>query len=188
VKLILGLGNPGAKYEGTRHNIGFLVIDELARRLDAEPERWAGDALVREARLDDSDVVLVKPQTFMNRSGSAAGQLLSAYPAAGRGDLIVVYDDLDLPLGRVRIRPNGSAGGHRGMGSLIEVLGSSEICRVRVGIGRPAQGQPVIEYVLGHFAPAEQGELGPVVERAALSVLCLVREGLDRAMGQFNSA
>jgi PTH1 family peptidyl-tRNA hydrolase len=188
VKLVFGLGNPGAKYEGTRHNIGFLVIDELAQRLDGEPVRRLGEALVQQARLDDGGVLLVKPQTFMNRSGAAVEQVLSAYPTTSRDDLIVVYDDLDLSFGRVRIRPSGSAGGHRGMGSLIEVLGSSDFCRVRVGIGRPSDGQSVIEHVLGRFSIAEQAEIERVVDRAALSVICLVQEGLDRAMGQFNAA
>lgn len=187
MKLIVGLGNPGASYEQTRHNVGFLVIDWLA----AERKIMVGQSLcgssIGEGVVEGCDVVLAKPQTFMNRSGEAVACLLRER-ALGTDDLVVVSDDLDLPFGRIRIRPGGGAGGHRGLNSIAGVLSSGQFLRVRVGIGRPPEGCSAVDYVLERFSPDERERLNAAVGRAAEAVACLLREGVDRAMGAYNRA
>ena len=187
MKLIVGLGNPGRKYQNTRHNVGFLIVEQLARQnqvaIDGE---YCGALIGRWLRAGES-VVLAKPQTFMNRSGTAVKQLLEEYNATV-DDLLVVFDDLDLPFGRIRIRPNGSAAGHRGILSIQEHLAGTPFCRVRVGIGRPPEGMDAADYVLEPFNATEQDSLREVIERAAASVECILDEGLERAMNQFNRA
>lgn len=187
MKLVVGLGNPGEKYQGTRHNLGFLVVDRLAKQHNIAVERQFPQALVGQGLCNGETVVMVKPQTFMNRSGTAVESLLHEYGGTA-ADLVVIYDDLDLPFGRIRIRPQGGAGGHRGILSIMESLNSAPFCRVRVGIGRPAQGMDVIDYVLQPFDAVQRGELNGTVERAAASVDCLVRDGVRRAMELFNRA
>lgn len=185
MKLIVGLGNPGARYENTRHNIGFMVIDRLAAQSGISIDRQLCAALVGEGMIEGASAMLAKPQTFMNRSGQAVGGLLRQGGIATE-DLVVVNDDLDLPFGRLRIRPGGSAGGHRGLLSIAEQLAGAQFLRVRVGIGRPPEGSEVVDYVLEEFSPMERDQLGAVIERAADSVGCLLREGVERAMGAYN--
>ena len=187
MKLIVGLGNPGKKYQSTRHNLGFLVIDRLARQNHIEIGKKLYDALVGEWMSNGETIVLAKPQTFMNRSGEAVTGLLAEYGGSA-DDLVVVYDDLDLPLGRIRIRPQGSAGGHRGIQSIEEHLAGAPFCRVRVGIGRPPEGMDAVNYVLEPFSAAELDALSEIVDRAAASVEFLVTDGVERAMGRFNRA
>jgi peptidyl-tRNA hydrolase, PTH1 family len=185
VKLIVGLGNPGDRYERTRHNVGFLVIDRIAaRNRIAVDNRFCG-AAIGEGVLEGEKIVLAKPQTYMNRSGAAVADLIRKYEIA-TDDLVVINDDLDLPFGRIRIRPRGSAGGHRGLVSIMESLGDVTFQRIRVGIGRPPEGHEAVEYVLGTFDPSEAERLDEVVQRAAESVECLVRDGIDRAMASYN--
>lgn len=187
MKLIVGLGNPGKRYQATRHNVGFLVIDELARqnRIALDEERCG--ALVGEWRCGGTLLVLAKPQSFMNRSGMAVKDLLDHYQVTA-DDLVVVFDDLDLPFGRIRIRPRGGAAGHRGILSIQEHLPDAPFCRVRVGIGRPPEGMEATDYVLEPFNAAEQDGLREVIERAAASVECILDEGVERAMNRFNRA
>jgi PTH1 family peptidyl-tRNA hydrolase len=183
-RIVLGIGNPGPEYEGTRHNAGFLVLDLVARRLglnfrrlerrgpDGE-ERFGGKvrALVAEGGPTaggDDGFLLVKPQTFVNLTGDVAGPLLSAFGLAP-DSLFVVVDDLNLPLGRIRIRPSGSSGGHNGLKSIEQALGSQEWPRLRLGIGAPLDVSAV-EHVLTHFAPQEREVLARVLERAAEAV------------------
>jgi PTH1 family peptidyl-tRNA hydrolase len=180
--VIIGLGNPGTAYAHTRHNIGFMVVETLARRWGI-PLRDVDDALrVGHGSIADRPVVLAEPRAYMNRSGEAlAGLLLDADDA-----LVVVYDDLDLPAGRLRVRARGGSAGHRGVASLAERFGAG-FARLRVGIGRPPAGQDVAGYVL---APLSESELGPIracVERAGDAMECLVTDGVDAAMNRFNA-
>ena len=185
MKLIVGLGNPGKKHQRTRHNLGFLVIDRLAQLNHIAIGKKCCDSLIGEWFHRDETIVLAKPQTFMNRSGEAVKGLLAEYRGTA-DDVVVVYDDLDLPLGRIRIRPQGSAGGHRGILSIQEHLAGAPFCRVRVGIGRPPEGMDAVNYVLEPFSAVELDALSEIVDRAAASVECLVTDGIERAMGRFN--
>ena len=185
MKLIVGLGNPGNKYQGTRHNVGFLVVDRLAHQNRIEFSKRIDEALIGAGVASGETVVLAKPQTFMNRCGVAVKEILADYHSTA-DDLVVVYDDLDLPFGRIRIRPRGSAGGHRGMLSIQEHLAGVPFCRVRVGIGRPPGGMDPVDYVLASFSAAEQDALGEFIDRVAVSVGYILTDGVERAMGRFN--
>jgi len=184
-RLIVGLGNPGETYRDTRHNIGFMVLDEIAKRMGAafrEEKRWAGMV----AKFAGG--YLLKPLTFMNDSGRSV-QAVGHFYKASPEQTLVVYDDVDLPLGRLRFRTSGSAAGHNGIRSLIASLGSDEFPRLKVGIaaasGRPA-GERLVGHVLGKFRPDEQTELQIVIQRAADAVLSAVDRGLEAAMNVFN--
>jgi PTH1 family peptidyl-tRNA hydrolase len=186
MKLIVGLGNPGREYAATRHNAGFMVIDRLAPKLGADVTKKMFKALVGQGRVGDEKVILAKPQTFMNLSGEAVGALLHWYKLTAAG-LIVVYDDLDLPPGKLRVRPGGGSGGHKGMQSIIGVLGTENFPRVRIGIGKPAvPGIETAGYVLGRFGGEEAKEVGEALDLAAEALCCIVREGVDRAMNLYN--
>ena len=184
VWLVVGLGNPGRRYQSTRHNAGFMAIDRLAARLPEGIGRSRFQSEIRETRLDDRRIVLAKPQTFMNESGVAVQQLMRWYKAP-RERLLVVYDELDLPLGTIRLRGDGSDGGHNGVASVIHHLRSSSFPRLRIGISRPAQG-PTVPYVLAPFPPDEQRQVDPVLDLGAEATLVWVREGLVVAMNTFN--
>ena len=184
-RLIVGLGNPGETYRDTRHNIGFMVLDEIARRMGAafrEEKRWSG--LVAKF----TGGYLLKPLTFMNDSGRSV-QSVGHFYKASPAQTLVVYDDVDLPLGRLRFRTSGSAAGHNGIRSLIASLGSDEFPRLKVGIspadGRPA-GERMVGHVLGKFRDEEQPALQTVIQRAADAVLSAVDRGLETAMNVFN--
>lgn len=185
MKLIVGLGNPGVRYEPTRHNVGFLVIERLAAQYSIAVGASFCGALVGEGFVEKNDVMLAKPQTFMNRSGHAVACIIRERVLTP-GDLVVINDDLDLPFGRIRIRPSGSAGGHRGLISIAEQLSGGQFPRLRVGIGRPPEGCSVVDYVLDKFSAVELEQLSEIVERAAEAIGCLLREGIDRAMESYN--
>jgi len=187
VKVIVGLGNPGRKYEHTRHNIGFEVVAELARAAAAEFRRgWLSSASTARVRLKDGgELLLVKPQTFMNRSGTAVAPLLRK-KGLKPADLVVVVDDADLEPGRLRIRKQGGAGGHNGLKSLIQELGTDEFVRVRVGIGRDPAGTELVDHVLTRFAPHERETMDAAVRQAAEAVREIARAGADAAMNKFN--
>ncbi|MEO6165782.1 MAG: aminoacyl-tRNA hydrolase [Candidatus Binatia bacterium] len=187
MKIVVGLGNPGRKYDGTRHNIGFLVIDSLARQHNIALDQHRCGALIGLGESHEEPLLLAKPETFMNRSGEAVAALLQQYEVTA-ADLVVIYDDLDLPLGRIRIRTKGSAGGHRGVSSIIEHLGGVPFNRIRIGIGRPPEGTVVIDYVLAPFGAAEMADLSTAVERSAAALCCLIQEGAAAAMGVYNRA
>lgn len=182
--MVVGLGNPGERYRRTRHNIGFMVIDGLAARAGVRTGRLAAEAWVAEAALGGEQVLLVKPQTFMNRSGVAVERLLSLEGGSVQ-ELVVVTDDVALPLETLRIRERGSHGGHNGLRSLIEALGSSEFVRVRVGVGREGAGE-LADYVLSPFLPDEGLVVQELVGRAGDAVVCLIEEGPAAAMNRFN--
>ena len=187
MKLVVGLGNPGEQYQDTRHNLGFLVVDQLAKRYSIAVERNLCDALIGETLCNDTNVLMAKPQTFMNRSGAVVKGLLDEFGGTA-DDLMIVYDDLDLPFGRIRIRTHGSAGGHRGVLSITESLADELFCRVRLGIGRPLEGKAAVDYVLEPFSADETRLLSEYVERAAAAVDCLLHDGAQRAMEVFNRA
>lgn len=185
MKVVLGLGNPGKKYAQTRHNLGFLVVDRIASANRVTVKRKKQDSLIGEWQTNRERVLLVKPQTFMNHSGEAARQLLRLFPFTAK-DLIIIHDDLDLPLGRIRIRFGGGPGGHRGMVSILEALGEPGFWRVRVGIGRPPPGIDPTDYVLQRFSPLDSRHLEEILSKAAEAVGCLLEEGSQRAMEKFN--
>lgn len=187
MKLIVGLGNPGKRYERTRHNLGFLVVDRLAVQKDITFSRELCDSRVGETTCGAEQIVLIKPQTFMNRSGAAVDCVIREYHGSA-DDLLVIHDDLDLPFGRIRIRSRGSSGGHRGMQSILEQMAGMPFYRVRIGIGRPPPEMAPMDYVLQPFDAEELGELDEVVDRAAESVICLVQEGPRQAMARYNQA
>ena len=184
MKLIVGLGNPGARYRFTRHNLGFMVVDLLAARWRITVGGKRHDAELGSGEIAESRVVLAKPQTFMNASGDAVAKLRRLYRLDPR-DILAVYDDLDLPLGKVRLRGEGSAGGHNGVASLISVLGKG-FPRLRIGIGRPPGGADPVGFVLEPFATSEEASARSVIERAADGVEAWLREGLEATMNTLN--
>lgn len=182
---MVGLGNPGPRYERTRHNAGFLAIDELAARSRAAG-RLLQDAWVAEATLAGAEALLVKPQSFMNLSGEPVARLL-AERALCTSELVVVVDDVALPLGRVRVRPHGSDGGHNGLRSLVAALGTEAFARVRIGVGvEPPPELDLADFVLAEFLPEELKLLREMTVLAADAVACLLGDGVDTAMNRFN--
>jgi PTH1 family peptidyl-tRNA hydrolase len=187
VKLIVGLGNPGREYRDTRHNVGFMVVDELARRHQVT---WAmapsqvPDAFVAK-KFPPQAMLLAKPLTFMNRSGSATSAL-AAYYRIEPGDLLVVYDDVDLPFGKLRARASGSAGTHNGMRSVVQSLGTTDVPRLRVGIGRGDRRRDLADVVLAKFEPVEQDQLESVIARAADAAEMFAAEDILKVMNAYN--
>lgn len=182
---LVGLGNPGSEYAETRHNVGFHVIDLLALRNNVPVTRHRHRALFGRGMVAGEDCLLVKPQTFMNDSGDAVLRLLLYYHL-NPADVIVVYDDLALDLGVIRLRRNGSDAGHKGLRSLIHYLKTPEITRVRLGIGRPPEGGNAINYVLSKFAKSEAEKVEEMVFRAAQAMESCLKDGLDVAMNKYN--
>lgn len=183
--LLVGLGNPGREYERSRHNIGFLIVDELGRRHAGRVTDRAAKSLTGKIRFADHEVVLAKPQTMMNLSGLAVKALRAKY-GVPLERLVVVHDDLDLPFGRLRLRMGGSSAGNHGLDSVIGSLGSKDFIRVRVGIGRPPGDG--IDYVLSPFTEAERAQLADIMRRAADAIEVILQQGLERAMTDFNRA
>jgi peptidyl-tRNA hydrolase, PTH1 family len=181
--LVIGLGNPGREYERSRHNMGFLVVDELARRQSGRVADRAAKSLSGRVRIGDRELVLAKPQTMMNLSGLAAKALRAKY-GIPLERMLVIHDELDLPFGRLRIRKGGSSAGNHGLDSLIESLGTKDFVRFRVGIGRPPGNG--VDYVLSPFTGSEADQLPDIVGRVADAVLVMIEHGLDRAMTDFN--
>jgi PTH1 family peptidyl-tRNA hydrolase len=188
MKVIAGLGNPGAEYANTPHSIGFEVVDALARSLGASWKRsssFSGE--LAQGMLGSVKVLLVKPQTFMNLSGDCVAPVVRYHNANAAEDLLVVSDDIDLPVGRLRIRKGGSAGGHNGLKSVIERTGSSDFVRLRIGVGRDPQSRSnVIGHVLGKFSPEDRQAMDEVVATAAEAVGAIENENLETAMNRYN--
>jgi PTH1 family peptidyl-tRNA hydrolase len=180
--LIIGLGNPGGEYRGTRHNVGWMALDELEERGRFGRQRREGPAKVREGAIDGYELVTARPQTYMNVSGRAAVHLLRKYGVPPE-DLIVVHDDVDLPLGRIRLKRGG-----KGVLSIADALRTQEFMRVRIGVSRPLERDQMVDYVLDRFTPDERERLRVVIPRAADAVVALVRNGLDSAMSEYNRA
>jgi peptidyl-tRNA hydrolase, PTH1 family len=181
-RLILGLGNPGERYRDTRHNAGFLVVEELARRWGLPLDRRECNAFVAQG-----EALLAMPQTYMNRSGWAARCLVESHTIEPP-DVLVVYDEVALPLGRLRLRKSGSPGGHRGLESVIENLRTDEVPRLRLGIApeEPPRGEDLVEFVLSPFLPQEREAVAAMVQRAANACEVWLKEGPDAAMQRFN--
>lgn len=181
--IIAGLGNPGSKYAKTRHNIGFMVVDALAKKQGLE-FREKADYLICSGSAGMEKIILVEPLTFMNKSGVAVRKIIDKYPVTPE-NLIVVHDDLDLDTGRLKIRKKGSSGGHNGIASIIQHIGSNEFIRVKIGIGRnpliPTEG-----YVLSKFTKDEQPLIKEAIAKAVDAVQCIMADGIERAMNRFN--
>jgi PTH1 family peptidyl-tRNA hydrolase len=184
MKVIVGLGNPGPKYAGTRHNVGFDVIDYLAAAPGCTPFREKFDAFVAELKEGEETVLLVKPLTFMNLSGRAVRAVTDFYKLP-LGELLVVCDDFNLPLGKLRIRPKGSHGGQNGLRNIQEQLGTDEYTRLRIGVGEPAPGDAV-DHVLSKFKPGERKAVEDAIATAAQAALVWIRQGTAAAMNRFN--
>jgi len=187
VKLIAGLGNPGDRYRGTRHNVGFEVVDELARRHGLDFEMAPANALQARWRRDDGVAELIKPLTLMNLSGEAVGAL-SRYYKVDVADVLIVCDDVNLPLGRLRARSSGSEGGHNGLRSIAQHLGTTEYARLRVGVGRGDTRRDLADHVLARFEPEERAGVDDAIARAANAVELWISDGLARVMNTFNRA
>jgi len=183
--LIAGLGNPGTNYAGNRHNVGFMVLDRLANQLGGKFSRMEFKALISKAEYQGKRLILAKPQTFMNLSGQPIGALIRYYKIA-LNHLLVVYDDVDLPYETLRLRPAGGSAGQKGMQSVIECLGSQEIPRLRIGIGRPPGRMDASDYVLQNFAKSELEILPFALDRAMDAILDYVNDGLEIAMNKVN--
>ena len=184
---IVGLGNPGREYEWTRHNLGFMLIDRLAREAGVSVNRPECRALTRPALIEGDEVILVKPQTFMNLSGEAVDCLAKKYSRPGAGaDLIVICDDLALPFGKLRIRERGTAGGHNGLESIIGSIGSNEFIRLRIGIQPDHQIANARQFVLDNFPAAVREEVEQILTRSADAVRAVIRDGPVKAMSLYN--
>lgn len=185
MKIITGLGNPGGQYAGTRHNVGFSVVTELSDRWNISLDKKECKALTGRGLIRGEKVILAEPQTFMNLSGEAVEALLHYYRCTPV-DLIVIYDDIDLDVGRLRIRERGSAGGHNGMKNIIRMTGTDTFDRIRVGTGHKPAGWDLADYVLGHFPAAELPVMREAVGKAADAVEMILTEGTEKAMNHFN--
>ena len=186
MKLVVGLGNPGREYALTRHNVGFLTVERLAEKMGVTVTEKKFNALIGQGQIDGEKVILAKPQTYMNLSGEAVSAILNWYKLDAN-DLLVIYDDMDLPCGKLRLRPGGGTGGHRGMESIIIAIGEDNFPRLRVGIGKPAiEGFSTVDFVLGKIGEAEADLLREAIDLAVEAVGCIIREGIEPAMNQFN--
>jgi len=185
MKMIAGLGNPGYEYQLTPHNLGFMTVDRLAGECGLKLAHHEAQALTASTRLEGLDVLLAKPQTYMNLSGMAVGRLVAKY-GLEVGDLIVLVDDAALPLGSLRIRPRGSAGGHNGLRSIIGALGSDQFVRVRMGVNPQQPIGDMVSYLLGRFRASDLGTVDDMLSQACEAVHVILREGLQTAMNRFN--
>lgn len=183
--IVVGLGNPGPEYVDTRHNFGFRCIDRMADEHGVTLSRRHRSAIVGEGAIDGHRIVLAKPRTFVNRSGEAVSYLLTRFKATPE-KLLIIYDEMELPLGNVRLRPRGSAGGHNGIKSIVDALGSQDFPRLRIGIGRPSGDSDAIAYVLSVPRDEEQVAVDDSIELASKVVVTLLAEGIDVAMNRHN--
>ena len=185
MKVIVGLGNPGDRYRNTRHNVGFHCIDLLARRWSIDVKERRSKAVLGRGRFREREVVLAKPRTFMNRSGEAINYLVARF-GVKPADIVVIYDEMDLPVGRIRIRPGGSPAGHNGIRSIIGELHTQNFPRVRVGIGQPDMKGGQVSHVLNGFTDEEAPEITDAIQRVADAMECLLEENITVAMNRFN--
>lgn len=183
--LIAGLGNPGKDYRHTRHNIGFMVIDHLSNELKIPVKKVKQKSLIGIGKLDNKEILLVKPQTFMNNSGESIAPLMRYYKVPHQ-NLMVIHDDLDIPFGTIRIRPTGGTSGQKGMKSIIEKLGSQEFPRIRMGIGRPPGHMDPVDFVLENFSKDQLSILENILEDATNAIKTFIIDGLNKAMNTYN--
>lgn len=186
MKLIVGLGNPGAQYARNRHNVGFQCIDFIADKHNFSLDKNSMKAIWGKGTLASQSVILAKPQTYMNLSGQSVGELARFYKIEPTQDLLVIYDELDLPFGKIRLRANGSSGGQNGIRNILDLLGTQEIARLRVGVGRPRQGT-ARDRVLNDFNKEEEPYLKDIYARVEEAIQCWLTEGITAAMNKYNS-
>ncbi|AIF41992.1 aminoacyl-tRNA hydrolase [Virgibacillus sp. SK37] len=186
MKCIVGLGNPGRKYKETRHNIGFMVIDELVKRNNWELDKSKFNGKYAMERVDGEKIILLQPQTFMNLSGESLRPLMDFYQIDVE-DILVIYDDLDLPTGKIRLRQKGGHGGHNGIRSLIDHLGTKEFKRIRIGVGRPVKPIPVVDYVLGKFPKEEQDDVAASITKSADACEAWLKRPFLEVMNEYNN-
>ena len=185
MRLVVGLGNPGSQYASTRHNLGFMCVDELSRRWEVALSERRRQAVLGQGTFQDIQLVLAKPRTFMNNSGEGVSYLLTRF-GGSIGELLVIYDDMDLPLGAIRVRPSGGSAGQKGAASIITTLGTTDFARLRVGIGEPELCVDPIPFLLSPFTEEEKPVVREAVTRAADAVECLLQEGIDASMNRYN--
>lgn len=185
INFVVGLGNPGKDYEKTRHNIGFMVVDEVAKACSMSLEKSKFDGLLGKGRIFSRQIILLKPMTFMNRSGNSVARVLD-YFGLDSANMLVIYDDLDLEFGKIRIKEKGGHGGHNGMRSIISSVGISEFPRIRIGIGRPSGEKDVTAHVLGGFSKEEKKTLDDLILLAKDAVMATLEDDLNYAMNRFN--
>jgi PTH1 family peptidyl-tRNA hydrolase len=183
--MIVGLGNPGQKYENTRHNVGFWVVDKIAEILNIKIDKKQAQALVQSTFWDGKKILLVKPQTYMNLSGQSVLQLINFYQDQ-IDNFIIIHDDLDLPVGKLRFKTGGGTGGHNGLKSIIQYLNSQEFDRLKIGIGRPSNNSEVKDYVLTTFTKEEKVNVEEGINNAVLGIKMWITEGIEKAMNNFN--
>jgi PTH1 family peptidyl-tRNA hydrolase len=183
--IIVGLGNPGEEYAGSRHNVGFWCVDRIAEEHSISLSRRNRSALLGEGVIEGHPVALAKPRTFVNRSGEAITYLLARFRVSP-GELLVIYDDIALPLGKIRLRPEGSAGGHNGIKSITQAIGTQDFPRLRVGVGAPPPGSDQIGYVLGSIPDDDMEVANAAVDRVAQAVASVLADGIDTTMNRFN--
>jgi PTH1 family peptidyl-tRNA hydrolase len=185
--LLIGLGNPGREYQNNRHNFGFMLMDRIAVRINARGLKVQSKAIVTSGMYQDRKLILAKPQTYMNLSGQSIQGLVNFYKLPVE-NMLVAYDDLDIPFGTIRMRPGGGAGGQKGFASAIEKLGTKDVARLRLGIGRPPGRMDPAAYVLQNFSRDETKILSEILDRAADAALEFVLNGLDKAMNKYNGS
>lgn len=184
--IIVGLGNPGREYEHTRHNVGFCVVDALAEKYRISVTEKKHKALIGKGMIEGEKVILAKPQTYMNLSGESVRALLDYYKVEEREELIVIYDDISLDVGKLRVRKKGSAGGHNWIKSILAHVGHDEFARIKVGVGDKPKGYDLVDYVLGRFDAQERVKMEESIARAAEAVVSVLRDGADRTMNLYN--
>lgn len=185
MKIIVGLGNPGKEYEKTRHNAGFRVLDKVADKLNIDVNKSKFKGIYGSKGMLDKKIILCKPQTYMNLSGDCVVELLKYYKADIE-DLIVIYDDIDIDVGKIRIKPSGSPGTHNGMKDITKKIGSKEFVRVRIGTGKPTDGRDLADYVLGKFSKEEDKIILDTIDKASDAVLDIINNGIQEAMNKYN--
>lgn len=185
--IIAGLGNPGREYDGSRHNVGFLTLDELAKRYNIDIRERAHRALIGKGMIEGIKVILVKPQTYMNLSGESIRSVMDYYKTEP-SEFIVIYDDISLEPGQIRIRKKGSAGGHNGIKNIIAHLGTQDFCRIRIGIEEKPAKMDLADYVLAHFSKEEKETMEQAFADGAAAAVSMMNEGVDAAMNRFNGA
>lgn len=186
MKLVVGLGNPGKKYEGTRHNVGFAIVDLLAESPSVGSPQERFDADIAEWREDTEKILLMKPLTFMNLSGRAVRQAIDFYQIEHR-DVLVICDDMALPLGKLRFRARGTHGGHNGLRDIQQHLGTTEYSRLRIGVDVPEEERGAVDHVLGKFKPSEKAVIKDALDLAVQSVAMWVKDGIEKCMNQYNA-
>jgi PTH1 family peptidyl-tRNA hydrolase len=186
MKLIIGLGNPGKEYAGTRHNVGFRCINRLAKKHGISLKQRGSQAQFGIGEIEGNKVVLAKPRTFMNLSGNSLKLLIARFKVMS-SDILIIHDELDLPLGKIRLYTGGGSGGHKGVESIIDELEGRDFIRIRLGIGRPPEDDPdAVDYVLSDFSPDEDVIIEDTIVKVTEAIQCLLREGMTAAMNKFN--